>query len=310
MEGGGTPSAARVRDVAILIPVTTTAAPTALMIDGHLVPRGEVPRVPLDDGLVRGDGVFEGMRLYDRRPRTPGEHLDRLARSAEVVGLEIDRGLLERELAEFARLTADPDCGVRLMVTRGGRRIWREEALPPRSPGLRLLPVPHRVTPLLVGAKTLSYGANMQAKRRAAAAGCDDALLVRADDDVVLEGPTTAFAWIEGETLVFPPPRARRARLDHPPHRRPGTAGARARGACGGADRRRRRPPDVDAPGGPAGGRGARRGHLRPGRPAGCARSPAPSTRRSPPRWLRPAEGRSAPFGTLEPPHAATWRSG
>jgi branched-subunit amino acid aminotransferase/4-amino-4-deoxychorismate lyase len=185
--------------------VTTTAAPPALMIDGRLVPQGEVPLVPLDDGLVRGDGVFEGMRLYDRRPRTPGEHLDRLARSAATVGLEIDRPLLERELEEFASLATDPDCGVRLIVTRGGRRIWREEALLPGSPGLRLLPVPHRVTPLLVGAKTLSYAANMQAKRHAAAAGCDDALLVRADDDLVLEGPTTAFAWIEGGTLAFPP---------------------------------------------------------------------------------------------------------
>jgi branched-subunit amino acid aminotransferase/4-amino-4-deoxychorismate lyase len=184
---------------------TTTTALPALMIDGHPVPQGEAPRLLLDDGLVRGDGVFEGMRLYDRRPRTPHEHLDRLARSAATMGLEIDRPILERELAEFAGLTAEPDCGVRLIVTRGGQRIWREEALLPRSPGLRLLPVPHRVTPLLVGAKTLSYAANMQAKRHAAAAGCDDALLVRADDDLVLEGPTTAFAWIEGGTLVFPP---------------------------------------------------------------------------------------------------------
>jgi branched-subunit amino acid aminotransferase/4-amino-4-deoxychorismate lyase len=175
------------------------------MIDGRLVPHEGVARVMLDDGLVRGDGVFEGIRLYGRRPRTPHEHLDRLARSAAMVGLDIDRPLLERELAEFARLTAEADCGVRLMVTRGGRRIWREEALPPPSPGMRLLPVPHRITPLLVGAKTLSYAANMEAKRRAAAAGCDDALLVRADDDVVLEGPTTAFGWLEGDTLVFPP---------------------------------------------------------------------------------------------------------
>ena len=186
-------------------PVTTTTAPSALMIDGYLVPQGEVARVLLDDGLVRGDGVFEGMRLYGRRPRTPHEHLERLARSAATVGLALDRALLERELTEFADLTAEPDCSVRLMVTRNGQRIWREEALLPPSPGLRLLPVPHRVTPLLVGAKTLSYGANMQAKRLAAAAGCDDALLVRADDDLVLEAPTMAFGWIEGGTLVFPP---------------------------------------------------------------------------------------------------------
>src|SRR5262245_27503005 len=131
------------------------------MIDGRLLGPGERPSVPLDDGLVRGDGVFEGMRLYARRPRTPREHLDRLCRSAETVGLPVDRALLEAELTEFAARTLTPDCGVRLMVTRDGHRVWREESLPTSSAGLRLLPVEHRVTPLLVGAKTLSYAANM-----------------------------------------------------------------------------------------------------------------------------------------------------
>jgi branched-subunit amino acid aminotransferase/4-amino-4-deoxychorismate lyase len=117
----------------------------------------------------------------------------------------VDRVLLEAELAEFATRTIAPDCGVRLMVTRGGQRVWREEPLPTPPPGLRLLPVEHRVTPLLVGAKTLSYAANMHAKRLAAGAGCDDALLVEAGRGVILEGPTTAFGWLEGDALVFPP---------------------------------------------------------------------------------------------------------
>jgi branched-chain amino acid aminotransferase len=185
--------------------MTTTTSHPAVMIDGAFVPATGPARVALDDGLVRGDGVFEGLRLYDRAPRTPGEHLDRLGRSAAAVGLPIDRALLEAELAEFCAATSRPDCGVRLIVTRGGRRVWREEPLPAPSDGLRVLPVPHRVTPLLVGAKTLSYAANMQALRRAREAGCDDALFVRADDDVVLEGPVTAFAWIEDGSLVFPP---------------------------------------------------------------------------------------------------------
>jgi branched-chain amino acid aminotransferase len=184
--------------------VTTTAAPPALMIDGRLVPAGDVPRVAVDDGLVRGDGVFEGIRTYGRRPRTPGWHLDRLARSAGAVGLAIDRGLLEEELAAFCAATTAPDCAVRLIVTRGGQRVWREEPIPPPAP-VRLLPVEHRVTPLLVGAKTLSYAANMAAGRRARAAGCDDALLVDADRGLVLEGPTWSLGWLEGDELVFPP---------------------------------------------------------------------------------------------------------
>src|SRR5262245_15687708 len=171
----------------------TSVPGTALMVDGRLLGPRERASVTLDDGLVRGDGVFEGMRLYGRRPRTPREHLDRLCRSAEVVGLPVDRAMLEAELAEFAARTLAPDCGVRLMVTRDGHRVWREEPVPQPSSGLLLLPVEHRVTPLLVGAKTLSYAANMQAKRLAADAGCDDALLVDADGGAILEGPTTAF---------------------------------------------------------------------------------------------------------------------
>src|SRR4029450_6114923 len=111
--------------------VTTTAAPPALMIDGRLVPAGDVARVVLDDGLVRGDGVFEGIRIYGRRPRTPRWHLDRLARSADTVGLAIDRALLEEELAAFCEATTAPDCAVRLIVTRGGQRVWGGEPVPP-----------------------------------------------------------------------------------------------------------------------------------------------------------------------------------
>ncbi|MCU0308447.1 MAG: aminotransferase class IV [Thermoleophilia bacterium] len=177
----------------------------ALMLDGAPIAPGAPARIPLDDGLVRGDGVFEGMRCYGRRPRTPGAHLDRLARSAAVVGLAVDLDLLRAELAAFCGMTVEPDCAVRLMVTRGGQRIWREEPIPTPPEGMRLCPTPHRVTPLLIGAKTLSYAANMQAARLARAAGCHDALFVRADDGLVLEGPTWAFGWLEGDALVFPP---------------------------------------------------------------------------------------------------------
>jgi branched-chain amino acid aminotransferase len=186
--------------------MTTTAAPPSLMIDGRLVPAGDVARVAVDDGLVRGDGVFEGIRIYARRPRTPGWHLDRLSRSAATIGLGLDSARLEAELAAFCAATTAPDCAVRLIVTRGGQRVWREEPIPPESPdGVRLLPVAHRVTPLLVGAKTLSYAANMEAARRARDAGCHDALLVDADRGLVLEGPTWSLGWLEGATLVFPP---------------------------------------------------------------------------------------------------------
>ena len=176
------------------------------MIDGELVPADDAVRVALDDGLVRGDGIFEGMRFYDRNPRTPDAHLERLATSGAGAGIPIDRDQLLAEMAAFCEATVEPDCCARLMVTRSGIRIWREEPLPVFGPeGIGLMPVAHRVTPLLIGVKTLSYSANMRAQRMAKDQGMNDALLYRVDDQVILEGPTTSFAWLEGDTLVFPP---------------------------------------------------------------------------------------------------------
>lgn len=177
----------------------------AVMINGEVLADGEGVPVPLDDGLVRGDGIFEGMCFYDRLPRTPELHLDRLARSGEGSGIPVDRARLRREMRAFADATNGATCGVRLMLTRGGHVIWREEPLPSFPDGEVLFPVATRVNPLLVGVKTLSYAPNMRAQRMAKAEGAHDAVCFRVDDRAILEGPTTAFAWLEGDTMMFPP---------------------------------------------------------------------------------------------------------
>ena len=179
--------------------------PLAVMLNGTLHRDGAGVPVPIDDGLIRGDGVFEGLRFYDRVPRTPDLHLARLAKSGEGAAIPVDVPRLRREMAAFAEATANPTCGVRLILTRGGHVIWREEPFAVYPEGQSLHPVPNRVNPLLVGVKTLSYSPNMRAMRMAKQAGADDALCYRVDDRVILEGPTTAFGWLEGDTLFFPP---------------------------------------------------------------------------------------------------------
>jgi len=63
-------------------------------VDGRVAPIAETT-VPLrDDGLYRGDGAFEVVRLYDGRPFALGEHLDRLVRSAAAIELRFDRAAL------------------------------------------------------------------------------------------------------------------------------------------------------------------------------------------------------------------------
>ncbi len=175
-----------------------------LMIDGEPVAPGAVAAVPLDDGLVRGDGVFEGLRSYGRRLRDPDAHLERMARSAARIELPFPRELIAADLDRFTELTTDPDCGVRVILTRSGRRILREEPLARLPASWALAPVEHRISPLLVAAKTISYAANMQAARVAVAAGADAPLLVRADDRAVLEGHIFSVCWLEGDRVVFP----------------------------------------------------------------------------------------------------------
>ena len=177
-----------------------------ITVNGQMVPEGEPALIPLDDAVVRGDGVFEGLRLYGRRARTLEAHLDRMERSAEMVRLPFDRNLIREEIERICAETSAAECGLRVMLTRGGQRILREEALLLEAPeGWSVLPVPHRITPLLVASKTLSYAANMQAARLSGEAGADTALLVDADNDGVLECPVASFVWIEGEDLVAPP---------------------------------------------------------------------------------------------------------
>ena len=87
-----------------------------------------------DDGLYRGDGAFEVIRLYEGRPFALVDHLDRLERSAAAIELEFDRAALESEIEALLAELGDADGQLRLIVTRGGRRIAATEPIPrPRA---------------------------------------------------------------------------------------------------------------------------------------------------------------------------------
>src|SRR5215217_5111041 len=90
-------------------------------VDGVISPTTEAT-IPLpDDGLYRGDGVFEVIRLYQGHPFALREHLDRLGRSAAAIELPVDRDALERELDLLLAKFGPGDAQVRIVVTRGGR---------------------------------------------------------------------------------------------------------------------------------------------------------------------------------------------
>jgi branched-chain amino acid aminotransferase len=173
-------------------------------VDGRISATGEATVPMKDDGLYRGDGAFEVIRLYEGRPFALADHLDRLERSAAAIQLEFDRAGLEREIDTLLAEAGGPDGQLRLIVTRGGRRIAAVEPIPAHAETLGLATVTYCPTVILNGVKSLSYAANMQATRLAQAQGADEAVLVT-PDGTVLEPPTSAIFWVSPQGSLRTP---------------------------------------------------------------------------------------------------------
>jgi branched-chain amino acid aminotransferase len=172
--------------------------PELASVDGQITPTDDAV-VPLrDDGLYRGDGVFEVIRLYGGRPFALAAHLDRIERSAAAIDLPVDRGAVESEVDALLARFGDGNAQLRIVLTRAGRRLAMTEELPDKGETVRLASVAYNPTLILNGVKSLSYAANMHATRIAQAQGADEALLVR-PDGVVLEAPTSTIFWVSPE---------------------------------------------------------------------------------------------------------------
>jgi branched-chain amino acid aminotransferase len=174
------------------------------ILDGVLMD-AEQARIPVtDEGLLRGDGVFEVVRLYDGRPFALDEHLDRMARSAAAVRLALDLEAVRDDIGAILAEAAPADGALRVLVTRGGRRIALVEPLKELPDTIALATITYAPSRILNGVKSLSYAANMLASRMAREAGADEALLVTPHGRV-LEAPTTSFVYVLGGRLYTPP---------------------------------------------------------------------------------------------------------
>jgi branched-chain amino acid aminotransferase len=175
-----------------------------ICLDGEVVPAERALISVTDEGLLRGDGVFEVTRLYGGRPFALGEHLDRMVRSAENLRLPMDRDAVERDVQSLLEEARPDDALLRVLVTRGGRRVSLIEPLPAIPRSIALGGVTYRPTLILDGIKSLSYAANMLATRLAQEQGFDEALLVTPEGRV-LECPTSTFFWVrDGQLLTTP----------------------------------------------------------------------------------------------------------
>lgn len=173
-------------------------------VDGVIGPADTMTIPITDEGFLRGDGVFEAARLYAGRPFAWEEHLARLGRSAANLRLPVDLDTARAEVDALLTRAGAVDGVVRLLLTRGGRRVVVLAPLPDTAPTVALATVEHTPSRLLDAVKSLSYAANMLATRLAREAGADEALLVTPDGRV-LEGPTSAFFYALDGRLHTPP---------------------------------------------------------------------------------------------------------
>lgn len=177
-----------------------------------------------DRGVLHGDGVFETVHVRYGRPWLLDAHLDRMARSAALLDLDLPP---RPELAALAAQACaagptDPEAALRLICTRGPvggpptvyatRSPVPAEVRRERRDGLRVRTASLGVTAtgraglpwLLAGAKSLSYAANQAARRWAAAHDADDVLWT-STDGYALEAPTANLVWLAGRTLCTVP---------------------------------------------------------------------------------------------------------
>lgn len=184
-------------------------SPELASLDGRISPAGETFIPVTEEGFLRGDGVFEVLRVYDGVPFALSQHLDRIALSAANLrlGHEPDKQRLEREAKELISQRGGPSWNglLRIVLTRGGRRLVMSEPLIEWPESTRLCFVTFAPTRILDGIKSLSYAANMLATRLACERGFDEALLVTPHGRV-LEAPTSSIFWVDSDGELCTPP--------------------------------------------------------------------------------------------------------
>ena len=171
-----------------------------IWLNGTLTPRPDARVSVYDSGFMLGDGVWEGLRLYDGTWAFADEHLDRLFEAALAIDLDI--GLTRANLMGALRDTADAngmttDAHARLMVTRGPKVrpfqhpslsrsgptvvIIMEHSRPSAPRPIRLATVPHiRGLPMTQDPKLNSHSKLncILACIAADKAGADEALML------------------------------------------------------------------------------------------------------------------------------------
>jgi len=199
-----------------------------IYLDGQLVSDDAAKVSVFDHGLLYGDGVFEGIRLYNRRIFRLDPHLDRLYASARALALDIplSRGEMVEALHATVRANRRENGYIRLVVTRGpgdlgvDPRSCRKPTViiivtdiqlyPPEryASGIKVITsatrqVSHEAVDPRI--KSLNYLKNVLAKIDARRAGAEEAIMLNADGFIAECSGDNLFVVRDGALLTPSP---------------------------------------------------------------------------------------------------------
>lgn len=201
-----------------------------IWVNGEMQPKSRAMISVYDHGLLYGDGVFEGIRVYRGRIFKCKQHMDRLWRCADAIRLRIpmSRDEVVRVQRECIRVNNLSEGYIRLVITRGFGGLGLD---PRRCPlpsviciadQIRLFPIEQYETGMRVivanrpktpvacldpRVKTLNYLNNILAKCEAIDFGCDEVIMLNTDGNVT-EGSGDNLFIVKGGVLYTPPAEA------------------------------------------------------------------------------------------------------
>jgi branched-chain amino acid aminotransferase len=200
-----------------------------IYIDGEWYPRAAAKVSVFDHGLLYGDGVFEGIRVYSRRIFRLEAHIDRLYASAQALALAVPlaAGELSTVVCEAVRRNGRDDAYIRLIVTRGAGELGIDPLSCPRpsvivivgevqlypaqlyQTGIKAITSPTRqvsheaVDPRV---KSLNYLKNVLAKIDAQRVGAQEAILLNSAGFIAECAGDNLFV-VRQERLATPSPQ-------------------------------------------------------------------------------------------------------
>jgi branched-chain amino acid aminotransferase len=196
-----------------------------IYIDGEMYDKDEAKISVFDHGLLYGDGIFEGLRVYAGKVFKLAEHVERLYASAKALMLEIPMGPSDME-ALVLRCVAENgkrDGYIRLIVTRGVGDLGVNPFLCPKpsvivivgdislypkdyyEKGIKLVTSSlRRIGPSSfdVRVKSLNYLNNVLAKIEAVRAGCLEALMLNESGHIAECTADNVFIVSKGRLLT------------------------------------------------------------------------------------------------------------